>query len=187
MRNALTCLKCSHVWVPRYDHHPKVCAKCGTRYWNMPPRTNWFYQRYRVTESGCWEWLGCKDVGGYGRVTLKKTNRLAHRCMYEHMNGEIPDGAHICHKCDNRSCINPEHLYLGTHQDNMKDRDAKGRGVVPRGEHHHKAKLTWARVREIRSTEEPANALAKKFGVCKSTIERVRRGRFWKSNVIEST
>lgn len=88
------------------------------------------------SESGCIEWVGPKDRGGYGRMslslgerTLKKT-LSAHRTAYEEYVGPIPIGLEICHSCDNRACINPRHLWPGTHKQNMEDMMLKGRSAL---------------------------------------------------------
>jgi hypothetical protein len=100
--------------------------------------------------------------------------------MYEHIHGSIPDGMNICHKCDNPTCINPDHLFLGTRQENMRDRDRKGRGRTPKHENHPKAKLNWRLVNEIRASDLPNALLAKQFDVSKSTIIRVKTHKFWR-------
>lgn len=90
-----------------------------------------------VTANGCWEWLLGKDRVGYGRLKIQLGSRSAfrfssaHRYAWELWRGPIPDGMNVLHKCDNRACCNPDHLFLGTQQDNMRDMHAKGRG--PRG------------------------------------------------------
>jgi hypothetical protein len=76
----------------------------------------------------CWEWQGGKSKDGYGYLHLAGQTKLAHRVSYELHHGEIPKGLVICHKCDNPPCVNPKHLFIGTHLDNAVDRDKKGRG-----------------------------------------------------------
>ena len=75
--------------------------------------------------TGCWLWLGCKNQAGYGKIS----GNYVHRWMWQQVYGEIPSGFHVLHKCDIPSCVNPKHLWLGTHQDNIRDRDLKGRGI----------------------------------------------------------
>lgn len=79
-------------------------------------------------QSGCWEWLGPKNrVGGYGIFYRKSKKYYAHRYYYEAVFGEIPKGFNACHKCDNPGCVNPNHIFIGTHRDNMLDASKKGR------------------------------------------------------------
>jgi len=80
----------------------------------------------------CWEWLVAKNKDGYGRFRTNKKVTLAHRFSYAHYKNKgqlIPSNLCVCHHCDNPSCVNPNHLFLGTHKDNAQDRDRKGRGL----------------------------------------------------------
>lgn len=79
-----------------------------------------------TTENGCWEWLGSKNKA-YGSFILYEKNYPTHRLAWLIWNGEITNGLHVLHKCDNPVCVNPEHLFLGTHADNMRDMSLKGR------------------------------------------------------------
>lgn len=103
----------------------------------MNPTDRLFRAVFTTTKGACWEWALSKDRVGYGRLKVQEGSRSlfrhtsAHRYAYEIWVGPIPDGACVLHRCDNRACINPEHLFLGTQQDNMRDMHAKGRG--PRG------------------------------------------------------
>jgi len=132
--------------------------------------------------NGCWEWIGRQDRGnGYGVFSLNKLLRYAHRLSYEIANGEIPmvDGKtmFICHHCDNRKCVNPDHLFLGTHTDNMKDCISKGRHgfKIGRGEMNGYVKLTDVQVEEIRrATNMSQRALSRMYGVTQSHIWRIR-------------
>lgn len=132
----------------------------------------------------CWEWTGSKVKGGYGQIGKggrEIGNEMTHRLSWEIHNGPIPEGMFVCHSCDNRSCVNPDHLFLGTHSDNVQDMVAKGRvgDVGRKGTKHHKAKLTDEDVREIRAAEDSTTTLALIYGVSTSTIQRVKSGKGW--------
>jgi hypothetical protein len=139
--------------------------------------------------SGCWEWNGTK-YHGYGRICVgsrvdgTRHTVHTHRLSYELNFGPIPDGMEICHKCDNPSCINPEHLFIGTRQDNVNDRERKGRNVVLVGEERLEAKLTRKDVKNARWERAfmgtSFSILAKKYGVCKKTIQNAINGVTWK-------
>lgn len=130
--------------------------------------------------SGCWEWQGAKR-NGYGRTIIGSrkdgTRRTisAHRLSYEVWNGNIPDGYEVCHKCDNPACINPDHLFVGTRQDNIDDRERKGRNVIKIGEEQPRAKLTKKIVKDARWEHAYKGTsfqrLANRYGVNKKTIE----------------
>jgi hypothetical protein len=144
-------------------------------------------KRFVVTDSGCHVWTGAKDRRGYGMMPLNGRRVFAHRVVFERTNGYAPPC--VCHRCDNPSCVNPEHLFGGTHADNMRDAAQKGRMRVRhdgvRGEKHPRAKLTLALAREIRAAHIPgkhghgAPALAARFGVSVATITRVLSGKSW--------
>lgn len=129
---------------------------------------------------GCWVWLGHTEPFGHGIYARQKTHRLA----WEYANGPIPDGLCVCHRCDVPSCINPDHLFLGTRADNIADMDAKGRRITMRGEQSGSAKLTAEQVAEIRRRYRAGArgigvALAREYGVGKSAISAIVRGKSW--------
>lgn len=136
--------------------------------------------------SGCWLWTGAVKELGYGvmgRGGRKDGIVKAHRASWEIHNGPIPDGMAVCHKCDVPSCVNPDHLFLGTLSDNMRDCVAKGRLRTPdnRGERAGWAKLNADAVRDIRTRAHTGKSYALKYGVSKSTVFAVWSGNNWAS------
>jgi hypothetical protein len=132
---------------------------------------------------GCLVWGAKKTRNGYGQFSINRKHFGAHRISYELCVGTIPAGAHVLHKCDNRCCVNPDHLFLGTNTDNVRDREAKGRGGAISGEDHYLSKLTKEAVDEIRSSKGTGitqRQLAKKFNVTPPAISCVLRGITWK-------
>jgi hypothetical protein len=136
----------------------------------------------------CWPWKGI-GKNRYGQMLVNGTVRSAHRLSYEIHNGPIPDGLFVCHKCDNPPCVNPEHLFLGTNLDNVRDAMQKGRAKMPpindnSGERCGTSKLTSAQVLEIArriDAGELHKDLSAKFGVSSSVISRINTGRRWSS------
>lgn len=136
-----------------------------------------------VSLSGCWEWQRARDPHGYGRTWLDGRTFLAHRAAYLLFRGDIPPGLDVCHHCDNPPCINPEHLFLGTHLDNMRDMFAKGRRIAAKGEGHARARLTAPQIADIRRrvrAGETQAALSAEFGVSAPHINRIVHRRVWR-------
>lgn len=130
--------------------------------------------------SDCWEWFGSHLSNGYGVCRALMSGRciLAHRLSYMLYKGDIPDRFCVCHKCDNRKCVNPNHLFLGTRADNHRDAVSKNRNS--RGEKHGLAKLTEMQVRRILALEDSQQEIASKFNVSCRTIRRIKNGEGWK-------
>lgn len=142
----------------------------------MRPKLSFESRVIPEPNSGCWLWVGGHDQDGYGHMT---GNVKAHRHSYELHVGPIPQGMLVCHKCDTRCCVNPEHLFLGSGKDNTADIVRKGRGVC--GRKHWKSVLTESDVIAIRSdTTSTHAALARVFRVTAEMISLVRSGRAWK-------
>jgi len=213
---------------PKKPRLGKICEFCGEKYKTLnsdrrfcshecagrvnargktrrPPTTQEieekFWSRAAKRKKGCWKWTGGKNGVGYGIFR----GRRAHRFSYELLVGAIPEGLFVCHTCDNRECVNPKHLFVGTQQDNMSDMRAKGRGhchpkgtvwgmskmvqknpELVQGERNGRHKLTEDDVREIRKRfrqyayrRSNAKQLAREFGVCKNAIYQIIRKAAW--------
>jgi hypothetical protein len=129
----------------------------------------------------CWNWKGAISSHGYGSFIVDKKNKMPHRISYELFKGQIPEGLYVCHSCDNIKCVNPDHLFVGTQKDNMKDCINKKR--MPKGEEKYKSKLTWEKVRDIRKLyKNPYNGkqLSKIYGVCSQHIYLILKNIKWK-------
>lgn len=139
-----------------------------------------FEQQYeRRNESQCWEWEGAVLKRGYGSIKVNGSTERAHRIAYRLEHGSIPEGLFALHHCDNKLCVNPSHLYLGTHEDNRED--AVERDRTSHGENHHRAKLTADDVREIRQRgeNESQRHLANEFGISQTSVYDIINGRTW--------
>ena len=151
---------------------PWVCPKCGTvlKHAGGHPNSCGQWDRWfaaRVDKRGpdeCWLWIGQKDKNGYGRSARKGPNVYPHRVAWRLANGDIPADMEVAHRCDVRNCCNPAHLFLATHEENMKDCMTKNRHVFGAASHH--AKLTTEQVIEIR-------AKFKKYSRRKSNIREL--------------
>ena len=135
-----------------------------------------FWEKVAVADpDDCWEWLaGNKSHKGYGQFSIGDKTRRAHRLAWELTFGRIPEGLHVCHKCDNPGCVNPAHLFLGSNTDNMQDSAKKGRQAK---------KLTSEKVLQIRELlangQQSQQTIANDFGVSKQRISAIKQGRDW--------
>lgn len=140
------------------------------------------FDRAMIRPSGCWEFIGSLDGGGYGHLTYRGKNVRAHRIAYDLCVGDIPKGQHVLHACDNRPCVNPDHLFLGTNQDNIDDMIAKERNN--RGERNGMAVLTEDDVREIRQLLSTGtytqSEIGDMFGVTRGAVKSIKLGKTWK-------
>lgn len=144
-----------------------------------------FETKYSVNLfSGCWEWQAALNREGYGEYAINRKTFRAHRVSFMIHKGDIPEGLYVCHTCDNTVCVNPEHLFLGTQADNMRDRNKKGRANMPQGEKMWCAKLTDENIKEIRklakTTRFTQEMLAKEFGVSGRSISGIISRQTWK-------
>ena len=141
------------------------------------------FLRYVEKTANCWLWIGSKSHGyGWMRYKNIKPRPKAHRISYELYNGKIPKGISVLHKCDNCSCVNPKHLFLGTQKDNIKDMVKKKRHR--QGESKPNSKLTWAEVQYIRAIPRTIThqKIADCFGVCRTLITDIINKKRWVDN-----
>ena len=137
-----------------------------------------FWRKVRKTDN-CWEWESSKDRQGYGYFSEKGRTIRSHKMAYVLCIGPIPIDTCVCHKCDNPSCVNPSHLFLGTKRDNTRDCRAKGRNAF--GERHGEHKLTDIQVREIRASTESGSVLGRRYGITRQYASQLKRGAWRKS------
>ena len=135
--------------------------------------------------SGCWLWEAAYGSRGYGCIGVEvEHGRWAiedsHRVSWKLHRGKIPEGKCVLHHCDNRPCVNPDHLYIGTKLDNARDRERRNRQEHPRGEDSPSSKLTLKQALEIKLAPE-SSGLAAKYGVTRQVISGIRRGAMWKN------
>jgi hypothetical protein len=146
-----------------------------------PPEVRfWRYVEPMMDDRGCWEWAGgLRNHYGLFRHPL---TRYAHRASWVISFGEIPEGLDVCHHCDNPSCVNPAHLFLGTHQENVTDCVRKGRRAPTHGEFAGRHILTFEQVSSIRdrvARGEVQRHLAREYSVSVSTVSAIIKGRLW--------
>lgn len=167
-----------------------ICHKCGNEFTGFSSRLRFCSNPCRlwgrVNTAGpdeCWLWTG-GTKRGYGALRLSdQTVEYAHRLSWMLNNGPIPKGMDVLHRCDTPRCVNPQHMFLGTQQDNVKDMDQKGRRNPVRGERGGRARLTEAQVIEIRllyaNTDTTYHKLGCLFGVDFNTIQAIVSRRNW--------
>lgn len=189
-------------------HRNRVACQCGCGALISPqntfkqghmlnlPRGQVALGKTQKMSNGCLEYQGGRTSDGYGIVHGNGRVHMAHRAVYEFLVGPIPHGMSVCHKCDNPPCVNVEHLFIGTHRENMADMARKGRAsrtASPLGEAGPNARLTEAMVREIRtyydnyhvpgyksSKRGALDALARKYGVNSVQISRIVKRQAWR-------
>jgi hypothetical protein len=137
--------------------------------------------RYTRQEGECHVWTGARDGAGYGKIWVDGSFLGVHRLVWVEKNGPIPAGLFVCHKCDVRTCINPDHLWLGPPAANNADMWAKGRGRSPgcKGKANGRAKLTDDQVRVIRAAVGTQKAIGAQYGVNQTLISKIRLGKSW--------
>lgn len=142
-----------------------------------------FMSKIEKQDNDCWEWLGSTDRHGYGQVKVGQKMCRAHRVSFELMVSEIPTGMYILHHCDNRRCVNPDHLFLGTQLDNIRDMRSKGREKDVRGETNGQSRLTQeqvVKILELVRQGKKQTEVAKMYLVATSTINAIVTATNWK-------
>lgn len=145
-----------------------------------------FLPKVRFAARGCWVWTGATAGKGYGRFRLRGRKVYVHRLVLEAKIGRLlAPGEQALHHCDHPLCVNPDHLFVGTQQDNMDDMTAKGRQVTPRGEANGCSKLTQSQVDSIREAlrsnpDASYSELGRRYGVGSHAISRIARGLLWR-------
>ena len=154
-----------------------------------PTKVKFYRHTQLPNENGCMLWKGAlaskKWPDGYGKIRIKGGKQIAaHRFSYEIHNGKIPEGMYVCHRCDIPRCVAPEHLFLGTHSDNMKDKHAKKRNNTPEGENNYLATFKNQQVLEIRALHTqgtPIRKLARMFNTSQQVIQNIVHRRTYKN------
>lgn len=137
-----------------------------------------FMTKVRVNHedtNACWHWIGAGKGNGYGSFVWDGNATQAHRAAYMLFRGEIPEGHDVCHSCDNRSCVNPDHLFTGTRKRNMEDCAAKGRTTG-----FHRKHLKEFQVQEVRrrlNTGLTARQVSKQMGIAYITVNSIKKGK----------
>lgn len=133
--------------------------------------------------SGCWLWTGTSNTQGYGTFYANGRLHIAHRFSWELHNGPIPEGMLACHHCDTPPCVNPDHLFVGTHKDNAQDSLKKGRHSRANGDHWNRSSITWDDIPKIKELKEQGltyEEIGKQYGVGPTCIYDICKNRSWR-------
>ena len=155
---------------PSRDYQPLPAKR--QRGWSQPAPLR-FWKKV-IQGSSCWSWAGGTTRAGYGRLFIDGHHVLAHRFSYELHRGPIPEGKYVLHTCDNRICTNPDHLFIGTQRDNM--RDAANKDRLKSKTLDGRTKLTTQQVSEIRAGSLSCRKTAALYGVSYALVSAIRRG-----------
>lgn len=150
-----------------------------------------FWSKVKIgNPNECWEWQGTESHDGYGQFGIGTSKKhwtiRPNRILWTIINGSIPEGHFVCHKCDNRSCVNPNHLFLGTPKDNMVDMAKKGRTGISLGEKHGTSKLKQDDIPVIKKLllrKIPQIKIAEIYNVSQYAISKIKTGKTWRDQV----
>ena len=137
------------------------------------------FENFINKDQTCWLWLAAKDKDGYGLLKVNGKQKRAHRISYEQYIGIIPKGLFVCHSCDNPSCVNPTHLFVGTNSDNQKDAVQKGLLTGRKGIDHPMARLSEKDVISIINDKRSERDIAKSYNVCYQQINNIKNKKSW--------
>lgn len=141
-----------------------------------------YYEKYVIKQEGCWDWKGIIEHTGYAKLGIRPPIK-AHRASWIIHNGPIPKGLIVCHKCDNKKCTNIEHLWLGTHKQNIQDKIQKGRSNTPCGSLLKISKINEIQVLEIKKLIEQGfscSEIGRKINIPRKIVSRIKNGDTWK-------
>lgn len=200
MNNKMICTTClnefvNHIWHPWGIYCSRKCRKKinnkknnsfrweTASYEEQIQRMKDALEKDIIKTDGCWKWIGNKYPNGYGKVRCQPFGMRpsAHRASWIVYKGPIPDNMLVCHHCDNRLCVAPHHLFLGTTSDNLRDMHEKNRGM--KGDNHCNAKLSVNKVKEIKKLLKEKvshNNIAQIYKVSSSLITSINTGKVWK-------
>jgi hypothetical protein len=169
--------------VPGDTLNRKSSTSCGRCHFSLSFLKTKFESKLLIVESGCWEWQGTRHPQGYGRLWAQGKRVSSHILAYQIYKGQT-EGLDVCHHCDNPPCCNPDHLFLGTHQDNMQDMIQKGRSNHPKGQDCGTAKLSDSQVIAIRAAysrgQISLKTLAGEYEMSLCAIQAITSGKTWK-------
>jgi hypothetical protein len=194
-----TCQLCGDPFAHEHWKPQRFCSiSCANRARRRPSVAERFWGKVdrSAGPDSCWPWLGARNAQGYGRVSVNRRNRQAHRVAFELAGGTLDRGQVACHRCDNPPCCNPTHVFAGTHGDNSADMVAKGRSTAGdrnpsrlyperqvRGEQQHSAKLSDESVLALRQRWAMGGltkrGLAREIGLSETALRRLLGGRTW--------